>query len=251
MDIAIIGAGYVGLVTGGCLAEKGHNVICVDIDRKKIDDLNHGICPIHEKGLEEILTNNIGRRLTFSEDLGESVRKSSIILICVGTPFDGKQIDLSFLEKVSSQVGKIISTEKDRKTIIIKSTVVPGTTKKSVSKIIENTSQKKAGIDFGLGMNPEFLREGTAVEDFMNPDRIVLGGIDDASIETMKRIYYPFKNVDVIDTTCTTAELIKYVSNSYLATLISFSNELGNLCSTYDDVDALEVFNGLHKDKRL
>ena len=109
MDIAIIGAGYVGLVTGGCLAEKGHNVICVDIDRKKIDDLNHGICPIHEKGLEEILTNNIGRRLTFSEDLGESVRKSSIILICVGTPFDGKQIDLSFLEKVISVPVKVIS----------------------------------------------------------------------------------------------------------------------------------------------
>lgn len=251
MFITIIGTGYVGLVSGACLADKGHQVTCVDIDHEKISKLNSGHCPIYEDGLQFILNKNLGKRLFFSENLEESLNKSSVVMICVGTPFDGEKIDLSFLEKASSQVGRIIKLSSERKTIIVKSTVVPGTTEKFVSKIIENNSGKRKGADFGLGMNPEFLREGSAVNDFMNPDRIVLGGTDDKTIQRMKEIYSPFKNVDNIETNCTTAELIKYLSNSYLATLISFSNEIANLCTSYENVDAIEVFNGLHKDRRL
>ena len=251
MNISIIGTGYVGLVSGACLAKKGHLITCVDIDQHKIEQLKKGICPIYEEGLPEILDCNIGKNLFFSSNLKDSVKHSDVIMICVGTPFNGEQIDLSFLETVSFQIGEIIKSCSDRKTVIVKSTVIPGTTEKFVAERIENSSGKIKGQDFGLGMNPEFLREGSAVSDFMSPDRIVLGGTDKATLKTMKEIYAPFRDVDIIETNCTTAELIKYVSNSYLATLISFSNELGNLCYHYKDVDALDVFNGLHKDRRL
>lgn len=251
MFLTVIGTGYVGLVSGACLAEKGHHVTCIDIDNEKIRQLNSGNCPIYEAGLPEILKRNIGKRLFFSNDLKESMLRSSAVLVCVGTPFSDDKIDLSFLEEVSSQIGKIIHSTKERKTVIVKSTVVPGTTEKFVSEIIEKSSQKKVCADFGLGMNPEFLREGSAVNDFMNPDRIILGGTDEQTIEIMKEIYSPFKDTDIVETSCTTAEFIKYLSNSYLATLISFSNEIGNLCAAYDNVDAIEVFNGLHKDRRL
>tara|TARA_B100000963_G_scaffold192839_1_gene167899 strand:+ start:275 stop:1612 length:1338 start_codon:yes stop_codon:yes gene_type:complete len=251
MQITVIGTGYVGLVSGSCLAEKGHHVTCIDIDKNKIKNLNLGNCPIYEDGLPAILEKNIGNRLFFSDDLEESINKSSVVIICVGTPFDGEKIDLSYLEKASSQIGKIINNIPERKTIIVKSTVIPGTTETFVSNVIESHSGKKVSIDFGLGMNPEFLREGSAVQDFMNPDRIVLGGTDPKTIDVMKEIYLPFVGTDIIETNCTTAELIKYLSNSYLATLISFSNEIANFCTSYKNVDAIEVFDGLHKDRRL
>ena len=251
MFITIIGTGYVGLVSGTCLAEKGHHVTCVDVDKKKIENLNSGLCPIYEDGLRSILAKNLGKRLTFSDDLEKSIHKSSVVLICVGTPFDGEKIDLSFLEKACSQIGKIIGSSPQRKTIVVKSTVIPGTTENFVAKIIEDVSGKRVCNDFGLGMNPEFLREGSAVKDFMDPDRIVLGGTDEKTIQTMREIYSPFEGIDIVETNCTTAELIKYLSNSFLATLISFSNEIANFCTSYENVDAIDVFNGLHKDRRL
>ena len=155
------------------------------------------------------------------------------------------------MKKACRQIGEVIGRLAERKTIIVKSTVLPGTTQNVVSKVIEESSGKKVSVDFGLGMNPEFLKEGSAVKDFMDPDRIVIGAVDSQTSELMKEMYLPFEGVDVFEVSCTTAELIKYASNALLATLISFSNELGNLCASHSDVDALDVFEGVHLDRRL
>ena len=251
MNVSVIGAGYVGMVTGVCLAEKGHKVVCVDMDRSKVDKINQGIAPIYEKGLEELLKNNIHKNLDATIDLNKAVLKTDISIIAVGTPFDGNEIDLSYIEEVSKQIGAAIKEKTAYHMIVVKSTVVPGTTDEVVLPILEEASEKKAGIDFGVGMNPEFLREGEAIDDFMSPDRIVLGGIDERSIDTLEKLYSVFEGVDKLRTNNKTAEMIKYASNSLLATMISFSNEIGNLCASIGDVDVVEVMQGVHLDKRL
>jgi len=251
MNISVIGTGYVGLVSGACLAEKGHRVICVDIDPAKIDKINSGISPIHERGLSEILGKNIGNHLSATTRLQEAVDQSEISIIAVGTPFDGEIIDLSYIRQVSRDLGRALKKKDGYHVIVVKSTVVPGTTKEVVLPLLEEESGKKAGKDFGVGMNPEFLREGEAVSDFMSPDRIVIGGMDAKTLNKMEEVYGVFKGVDIIRTNNKTAEMIKYTANSLLATLISFSNEIGNLCSLIGDVDITEVMNGVHKDKRF
>jgi len=251
MNISVIGTGYVGLVSGVCLAEKGHEVVCVDIDKSKVDSINRGISPIHERGLDDLLTNNIGKRFSATTDIEEAVLNSSLSVIAVGTPFDGDLIDLTYIKKVAADLGKILKKKDSYHVIVVKSTVVPGTTDDVVLPIVEKESGKKAGIDFGLGMNPEFLREGEAISDFMNPDRIVLGGIDQKTHDTLNEVYSVFEGVDVINTNNKTAEMIKYTANSLLATLISFSNEIGNLCASLENVDVLNVMEGVHKDKRF
>jgi UDPglucose 6-dehydrogenase len=251
MDISIIGTGYVGLVSGVCLSEKGHNVVCVDNNVEKVAQINRGISPIHEDGLNELLKSNIGHRLKGSSDLNDAVMNSSVSLIAVGTPFDGNSIDLKYVQQASKEIGFVLKEKSEFHVVVVKSTVVPGTTDDVVIPMLEKYSEKKAGTDFGVSMNPEFLREGAAVDDFMNPDRIVLGGIDDMTHNVMKELYQVFRNVDILLTSNKTAEMIKYTSNSLLATLISFSNEIGNLCSDIGDIDALEVMKGVHLDKRI
>jgi len=251
MKIAVVGTGYVGLVSGVCLAEKGHEVICVDNDLSKVDKINSGISPIYEEGLDELLRKNIGSRLKASIDLEAAIVGSDMSLIAVGTPFDGDEIDLSYIRQVSAEIGKALKETNNRHVVVVKSTVVPGTTDSVVLPILEKNSGKKAGKDFGVGMNPEFLREGAAIEDFMCPDRIVLGGIDEETHQTLAAMYAPFADVDMLMTNNKTAEMIKYTSNSLLATLISFSNEIGNLCAEVGDIDALDVMHGVHLDKRV
>jgi len=251
MRITVVGTGYVGLVSGVCLSEKGHNVICVDNNSDKVQKINNGVSPIYEDGLNELLKRNIGERLTASTDLRSAINNSDISLIAVGTPFNGSVIDLSYIRQVSKEIGKCLSSKDEYHVVIVKSTVVPGTTDDIVKPLLEKYSQKLAGKDFGIGMNPEFLREGLAVDDFMNPDRIVLGGSDDLTHSVMDELYEPFRDVDTIFTNNKTAEMIKYASNSLLATLISFSNEVGNLCSTLGGIDAKEVMTGIHLDKRF
>jgi len=246
MKVSIVGTGYVGLVTGVCLAEKGHQVTCIDIDDEKIGKINRGIPPIHETGLEDLLKKNIKSRLQATNDLHGSVLATDITLIAVGTPFDGQRIDLTFVEKVAQQIGQALKDKPGYHLVVVKSTVVPGTTDEVVLPILEKTSGKKAGKDFGVGMNPEFLTEGQAVQDFMQPDRIVLGGMDEKSIDTLSRLYEQFAQVDKLRTNNKTAEMIKYTSNCLLATMISFSNEIGNLCSTLGDVDVVDVMKGMH-----
>lgn len=251
MKISILGTGYVGLVSGACLAEKGHMVLCVDIDPEKVKKTNQAIPIIYEKDLEELLARNVPARFRATTDLRQAIMNTDVSIIAVGTPFNGEEIDLSHIREVSRQIGTVLRDKEEYHVIVVKSTVVPGTTEEVVQPIIEQTSGKKAGIDFGLGMNPEFLREGEAVQDFLYPDRIILGGIDEQTLDRLQFLYSVFKGVDVVRTTLKTAEMIKYTANSLLATMISFSNEIGNLCSSLGGVDVTDVMKGVHLDKRL
>jgi UDPglucose 6-dehydrogenase/GDP-mannose 6-dehydrogenase len=251
MKVSIVGTGYVGLVTGVCLAEKGHQVVCVDIDQEKIARINQAIPPIYERGLEELLKKNIHGNLRATTELYRSVIETDISLIAVGTPFDGSEIDLTYVKKAASQIGQALQDKPTYHVVIVKSTVVPGTTDDVVRPILEEASAKKAGADFGVGMNPEFLREGKAIQDFMFPDRIVIGGIDDKTIDTLEELYSVFEGVDQLRTNNRTAEMIKYTSNSLLATMISFSNEIGNLCAAIGGIDVVDVMKGVHLDKRI
>jgi UDPglucose 6-dehydrogenase/GDP-mannose 6-dehydrogenase len=252
MKVSVVGTGYVGLVSGVCLAEKGHAVCCVDIDAAKVEKTNCGIAIIHEAGLEALLKQNLGNgRFRATTDLRSAVLDSDVSIIAVGTPFSGQEIDLSYIQEVSQQVGAALREKPSYHAVVVKSTVVPGTTQEMVLPALEKSSGKKAGVDFGVGMNPEFLREGVAVQDFMFPDRIVLGGIDDRTIDVLEELYSVFVGVDKIRTTPKTAEMIKYTSNSLLATMISFSNEIGNLCAALGGIDVVDVMKAVHLDKRL
>jgi UDPglucose 6-dehydrogenase len=251
MNISILGTGYVGLVSGVCLAEKGHQVICVDIDEEKVKKTNQGIPIIYEKGLDELLSRNIGDRFSATYDLPKAVLETDISMIAVGTPFKEDEIDLTFIREVSKQIGAALRDKDSYHVVVVKSTVVPGTTEDVVLPIVENASGKEAGSDFGIGMNPEFLREGMAVQDFLHPDRIVLGGVDERSLDHLESLYSVFEGVDIIRTNPRTAEMIKYTANSLLATMISFSNEIGNLCTALGGIDVVDVMKGVHLDKRL
>lgn len=246
MRISVIGTGYVGLVSGACFAEIGHDCTCVDIDAGKVDRINRGEPPIHENGLEAILKRHIGARLRATTDLRGAVRDSEITFIAVGTPFDGQRIDLAFVREAARQVGAALRDKNGYHVVVVKSTVVPGTTDETVLPELERASGKRAGADFGVGMNPEFLTEGVAVDDFMHPDRIVLGGIDERSVDAQRRVYAAFAQTPVLATNNKTAEMIKYTSNSVLAAMISFSNEIGNLCSTLGGIDVADVMRGVH-----
>jgi UDPglucose 6-dehydrogenase/GDP-mannose 6-dehydrogenase len=251
MKISIIGTGYVGLVSGVCLAEKGHDVTCVDLDAAKVAMINSGKSPIHEKGLDELLTKHRGVGFRATTDLRAAVLDTEISMIAVGTPFDGDEIDLRYIRAAALQIGEALAEKDSYHVVLVKSTVVPGTTSEVVLPLVEQGSGKTAGPDFGVGMNPEFLREGEAVGDFLNPDRIVLGGMDERTLDVLAELYQPFANVDQICTNPRTAEMIKYTANSLLATMISFSNEIGNLCAAVPEVDVTEVMRGVHLDKRL
>jgi len=244
--ISVIGTGYVGLVSGVCLSEKGHQVCCVDNDQAKVDKIRSGVAPFFEEGLEPLLRKHLGRGLTVATDIRASVHDSEMTLIAVGTPFDGREIDLSTVREVARQIGAALRDKPAYHTVVVKSTVVPGTTDGPVRAILERESGKKAGADFGLGMNPEFLTEGQAIEDFLEPDRIVMGGIDARTVEALDRLYAPFPDTPKLRTNCRTAEMIKYTSNAMLATAISFANEVGNLCEALGGIDVVEVMAGLH-----
>ncbi len=251
MKISIIGTGYVGLVTGVCLAEKGHEAVCVDVDKRKIDMINRGKSPFFENGLDDLLARNLGSRFSATTNLREAVFGTDVTMIAVGTPFDGRSIDLSFIKEVSTNIGAALKDKPSYHLVVVKSTVVPGTTDEVVLPLLERSSGKKAGPDFGVGMNPEFLTEGEALDDFMSPDRIVLGGNDERSIGLLGKIYAGFEGVEVLRVNNKSAEMIKYASNALLATMISFSNEIGNLCSTLGGVDVVDVMRGVHMSKYI
>jgi len=251
MKIAVIGGGYVGLVSGACLASYGHDVMIVELDADKVAQLNKGISPIHEDGLDELLQKVLGSNLQATTQLDDAVRLSDLTMIAVGTPFDGDEIDLSQIESASTAIGTALKSVDRYHVVVVKSTVVPGTTDDLVAPLLEKYSGKSIGNDIGVGMNPEFLREGSAVSDFMNPDRIVMGGNDERARNRIAEVYEPFGNTDKVFVNNQTAEMIKYTSNSLLATLISFSNEIGKLCSAIGDVDVTDVMSGVRLDKRL
>jgi UDPglucose 6-dehydrogenase len=251
MRVAVIGAGYVGLVSGVCLAEVGHEVICVDRDPAKVAKIRLGEPHIHEAGLEPLLRSQLGRRFRVTGDLAAAVLDSDLSLIAVGTPFDGQRIDLTFVRQAAAEIGAALRRKTAYHVVVVKSTVVPGTTDSVVAPILEATSGKRAGVDFGVGMNPEFLTEGQAVRDFMEPDRLVLGAADGRVLESLEALYGSFNGVPRIRTNPRTAEMIKYASNAFLATAISFSNEIANLCAALGQVDAVDVLRGLHASSYL
>ncbi|MDQ3001640.1 MAG: UDP-glucose/GDP-mannose dehydrogenase family protein [Fibrobacterota bacterium] len=251
MKISIMGTGYVGLVTGACLAEKGHSVTCIDVDSKKVDRINRGESPIYETGLEALLTRNLGKRLSATVESIAAIKDSEMTMIAVGTPFDGERIDLSYIRACAQTIGNALKSKTGYHVVVVKSTVVPGTTDKVVLPTLEAASGKRAGIDFGVGMNPEFLTEGEAISDFMAPDRIVCGGIDDRTRDALEELYAGFPEVPKIRTNNSSAEMIKYASNALLANLISFSNEIANLGAALGGIDTVEVMQGLHLSRYL
>lgn len=246
MNIAVIGTGYVGLVTGTCFAETGNHVICVDIDTEKVKKLKSGKITIYEPGLEVLFERNIKeKRLNFTTHLADAVKKSQIIFLALPTPPGGDgAADLSFILKVAEQLGKIIN---EYKIIIDKSTVPIGTSEKVKDLIAKNSL-----ADFDVVSNPEFLREGLAVEDFMKPDRVVVGTSSERAKKILEQLYSPFirQGNPIIFMDEKSAEMTKYAANSYLATRISFMNEIANLCERVGaNVD--EVRRGIGTDNRI
>ncbi len=248
MKLCMIGTGYVGLVSGVCFADLGNDVICVDKDISKINRLKKSIIPIYEPGLEELVKKNFNAgRLKFSTNLGESVKKSDLIFICVGTPTKKNSYEAD-LSQVFSAAKKISQNIKSFKIIINKSTV-PVMTGDKVEKIISKKVKKKL---FSVVSNPEFLREGEAIRDFIYPDRVVVGTLDKSSNKKLKSLYSPLisKGARYINTSRRAAELIKYASNAFLATKITFINELANLCEKMD-INIEDVSIGIGTDKRI
>lgn len=246
MKVTIIGAGYVGLVTGACLAARGCEVVCVDRDESKLQQIARGKAPIHEVGLDALLQQTVGTTFTVSSDLTASVRTADVILIAVGTPSTDQGIDLGAVKAVSEEIGRAMAATDRYQVVAVKSTVVPGTTDTVVAPLLEQASGKRIGADFGVGANPEFLTEGQAVADFMHPDRIVIGGCDERSLDALAALYTSFEGVDVLRVNTRTAEMIKYASNAMLATQISFANELAELASAVGGIDIVDVMKGVH-----
>ena len=251
MKIVVVGTGYVGLVTGACLADVGHEVVCVDRDEARVRDVNAGRSPIHEAGLEELLDRNVGGRLVASTQLRDAILHADASLVAVGTPTVDGRIDLSAVRSAATEIGEALADHRGYHVVAVKSTVLPGTTDGVVRPLLEQASGRAAGEAFGVGANPEFLTEGQAVRDFLRPDRIVLGGIDDRTRGQLDDLYEGFPAVPRVRTNNATAEMIKYASNALLATLVSFSNEIANLCSAVGDVDVREVTDGVHASQYL
>ena len=250
MKISIIGTGYVGLVTGACFSEMGNSVTCVDNDEEKINNLNRGIIPIYEPGLKELIQNNSAKTLFFSTDIKKVVKKSDIIFIAVGTPMltDGSA-DLSSVYSVAESIGKNIDSE----TIVVSKSTVPVGTTLRVHKIIQTQLTKRnLAIKFHIVSNPEFLKEGAAIDDFMKPDRVVIGADSDFVFQKMKELYAPFFRTHdrFITMDIPSAEMTKYAANAMLATKISFINEVATICEKVG-ADVNQVRIGIGSDKRI
>ena len=245
MDLSIIGSGYVGLVTGACFADVGHNVICVDNDPRKVEALQAGKVPIYEPGLEEVINRNVAaKRLRFTGSIKDGVDNSQVIFIAVPTPqaADG-HVDLSFIEKVAREIAGVLS---DYRVIVDKSTV-PVKTGEKVAESIKRYN--KQGAEFDVVSNPEFLREGCAVADLMKPDRIVIGAQSERAIDLMKKIYEPFM-APILVTDINSAELIKHAANSFLALKISYINAVSAICEA-SGADVEKVADGIGMDRRI
>tara|TARA_E500000178_G_scaffold350895_1_gene410787 strand:- start:520 stop:1818 length:1299 start_codon:yes stop_codon:yes gene_type:complete len=248
MKLCMIGTGYVGLVSGVCFADLGNNVICVDKDTKKIDLLSKGKIPIYEPGLTELVNKNYkNKRLKFSTDLKKSIKDSDLIFICVGTPTkkSGSSADLSQIFKAAKEISLSINKFK----IIVTKSTVPVTTGDQIEKILKKKNSSKK---FSVVSNPEFLREGEAIRDFIYPDRIVVGSNDKKSNRIMNSLYSPLisKGAQYINTSRRAAELIKYASNAFLATKITFINEIANLCEN-TGINVEDISIGMGLDKRI
>jgi len=251
MKIAVVGTGYVGLVTGTCFAEVGIDVTCIDIDQKKIDNLHNGILPIYEPGLEEMVARNVrAGRLHFSTSLAESIKGADVAFIAVGTPpgEDGSA-DLKYVLAVARGIGENID---GYCVVVTKSTVPVGTAAKVRAEVEGALVKRNADMEFDVASNPEFLKEGAAIDDFLKPDRIVVGISSERAEEVMRRLYKPFllNGHPIIFMDIPSAEMTKYAANSMLATKISFMNDIANLCEIMG-ADVNKVRQGIGSDARI
>ena len=249
MKLTIIGTGYVGLVSGVCLAAKGHDVTCLDLRPDVVAGLNRGRPHIHEAGLADLLRRVLAAgKFRAKQATTANFGDAELVIIAVGTPSDQGKINLAHIKSAAQLAGSYIRQAKRFVSVIVKSTVVPGTTDTFVRRALERASGKRLG-EFGLGMNPEFLREGAAVKDFLAPDRIVLGHETPETLRQLETLYAPWK-CDKLRVNSRTAEMTKYASNCLLATQISAVNELANLAAALGGIDSSEVMQGIHLDKR-
>ncbi|MBF4470572.1 UDP-glucose dehydrogenase family protein [Flavobacterium sp. HJJ] len=251
MKIVIVGSGYVGLVTGACFSEVGITVTCVDIDQNKIDNLNKGIIPIYEPGLEDMIARNMKKgRLNFTTNIAEALQDAEVLFISVGTPPDEDgSADLKYVLAVARECGKHIN---DYLLVVTKSTVPVGTSKKVKQALQEELDKRNSDVEFDVASNPEFLKEGAAIDDFLKPDRIVVGVDSERAEDLLKSLYKPFtlNGHPVIFMDIVSAEMTKYAANSMLATKISFINEIANLCEIVG-ADINKVRKGIGSDSRI
>lgn len=244
-NIAVVGVGYVGLVTGVCLADLGNRVVCVDIDEEKIQDLNQGVMPIYEPGLGELVERNVkARRLSFTTSYADGLGDAEFVFIAVGTPegVDG-EADLRYVRMAARSIAEVM----DHPMIIVNKSTVPVGTGDWVAETIRQ--YRNDNVDFAVVSNPEFLREGSAISDFLHPDRVVLGSLNKEAAEKVAQLYLPLRTTIMI-TDLRTAEMIKYASNAFLATRISFINEIANICEALG-ADVKEVATGMGYDERI
>ncbi|MDB4060218.1 UDP-glucose/GDP-mannose dehydrogenase family protein [Flavobacteriaceae bacterium] len=251
MNITVIGSGYVGLVSGTCFSDIGNRVTCVDIDSKKIEKLNKGIIPIYESGLEQMILQNVkNKNLFFTTELAEALKNSDIAFIAVGTPMgDDGSADLQYVLEVAKSIGQAMQK---RLIVVDKSTVPIGTADKVKATIQKELDIRKSDLEFDVVSNPEFLKEGVAIADFMKPDRVVVGSDSEYAIDKMKQLYHPFcmSRDRFISMDIRSAEMTKYAANAMLATKISFMNEIANICEKVG-ADANQVRIGIGSDKRI
>jgi GDP-mannose 6-dehydrogenase len=251
LKISVFGLGYVGTVSAGCLASEGHEVIGVDPVRAKAELINSGRSPIVEADIAEIVASAVSTgRLRASDDSAQAILETDLSFVCVGTPSQANgNLDLRYIRRICEQIGEALKTKTARHTVVIRSTILPGTMHKIVIPTLEEFSGKKAGVDFGVCTNPEFLREGSAVKDFRSPPKTVIGELDRASGDLLARLYEKLE-APLIRTDLATAEMIKYVDNSWHALKIGFANEIGNLCKAAA-LDAHEVMKIFCQDRKL
>ena len=251
MRISVFGMGYVGCVSAGCLSDMGHDIMAVEPNPTKLNLINEGRSPIVESGLDELIARAVQKgKLRGTSDWSAAVQVTELAMVCVGTPSgaDGR-IDLSFVLRVCEQIGQALSRKKDYFTVVIRSTVAPGTVEQAVIPILQGHSGKKAGVDFGICMNPEFLREGTSVSDFYNPPKTVIGEFDQRSGDQLAQIYKSL-SAPLIRTQLRVAEMLKYADNSFHALKVCFANEIGNLCQSME-IDSHKVMDVFCMDTKL
>jgi len=251
VKLSVFGLGYVGCVSAACLAEAGHQVIGVDVNPTKVDIINGGNSPIIEAGINDLIANVVeGGRLSATTDSTRAISDSALSLVCVGTPSNQNgSLHLRHIEQVCTEIGAALKTKNERHTVVIRSTMLPGTIQNTVIPILEKTSGKKAVIDFGICINPEFLREGSSLKDYHAPPFTLIGADDEETINAVRSLYI---NIDapVFVTSLKTAEMVKYVCNCFHALKVSFANEIGNICKALE-IDSHEVMNVFCQDTKL
>ena len=251
MKLSVFGLGYVGCVSAACLAEAGHQVIGVDVNPTKVEIINSGNSPIIEAGINELIANVVeGGRLTATTDSTRAISESALSLVCVGTPSNQNgSLHLRHIEQVCTEIGTALKTKNERHIVVIRSTMLPGTIQNTVIPILETTSGKKAVIDFGICINPEFLREGSSLKDYHAPPFTLIGADDEETVNAVRSLYI---NIDapVFVTSLKTAEMVKYVCNCFHALKVSFANEIGNICKALE-IDSHEVMNVFCQDTKL